>query len=108
MAMGNNYAYASQKLTAAMSALATAPGRIRERLGFAAQQLCTLEMELFPESVRGTFRIVYETCTKPKSGETTPAVYKKGKIAAACDELTDDEASHMATLIFRMYDEVAG
>jgi hypothetical protein len=106
MVMGNNYGYGNQKLIAAMSAVATGPGRIQERLGRAAQELCALEAELFPANVRSIFQIIYETCTRSKSGENGRAAQEKGKIAAACDDLTDDEASHMANLIFRMYDGV--
>ena len=107
--MDNDYVgYASERVMAALSALATHPGRIQERLGLAVRELSVLQMDRLPDSIRGILLNIYDTCTKPKSGENSPGARAKGTIVAACDELNDAEASQIATLIFRTYDDIEG
>jgi len=105
--MGLDYEYAYEKLAHALEALATSPGRIQERLYFAAVELSPLRAaEHFPENLRDIFQKVSDACTKPKSGDDTPKARKEGTIKAACDELTDEEGSEIAALIFRLYDDI--
>jgi hypothetical protein len=88
-----------------MKALATHPGRIQERLGYAALEVCVLRMQEFPEDFRSIYQRVYDECTKRKSGEDTPEA-RNVMIQAVCDELTDEKATEIAGLIFRLYDDV--
>ncbi len=59
----------------------------------------TLRMEDFPEDLQSRFDVVLNELTQPKSGSETPKAKREGTVNAACDELTDDEASKLASEI---------